>query len=73
MGWRVIRVHTFELFADPAALAVRIGESLGMQLTKRPQALFDTAAFDETPQAWGDREASNDARLASDKPPHWGS
>lgn len=72
MGWRVIRVHTFELFADPAALAVRIGESLGMQLTKRPQVLFDTAAFDETPQAWGDREASNDARLASDKPPHWG-
>jgi hypothetical protein len=72
MGWRVIRVHTFELFSDPAALAVRIGESLGMQLTKRPQPLFDTAAFDETPEAWGDRSDNNDARLKGDKPPHWG-
>jgi len=72
MGWRVIRVHTFELFSDPAALAVRIGESLGMQLTKRPQPLFDSAAFDETPEAWGDRSDDNDARLKGDKPPHWG-
>ncbi len=72
MGWRVIRVHTFELFSDPAALAVRIGESLGMQLTKRPQPLFDSAAFDETPEAWGDRSDNNDARLKGDKPPHWG-
>lgn len=72
MGWRVIRVHTFELFSDPAALAVRIGESLGMQLTKRAQPLFDAAAFDETPEAWGDGSESNDARLKGDKPPHWG-
>jgi len=71
MGWRVIRVHTFELFSDPTALAVRIGEALGMQLTKRAQPLFDTAAFDETPEAWGDRSDNNDARLKGDKPPHW--
>ncbi|MEN9957279.1 MAG: hypothetical protein RIR46_887 [Actinomycetota bacterium] len=72
MGWRVIRVHTFELFADPEALAIRIGESLGMQLTKRPQALFDVPAFDESDEAWGDRTESNDSRLKNDKPPHWG-
>jgi hypothetical protein len=72
MGWRVIRVHTFELFADPEGLAIRIGESLGMQLTKRPQALFDVPAFDESDEAWGDRSESNDARLKNDKPPHWG-
>lgn len=72
MGWKVIRVHTFELFADPAALAIRIGESLGMELTKRPQALFDPPAFEDSPEAWGDRADSNDARLKSDKPPHWG-
>jgi hypothetical protein len=72
MGWRVVRVHTFELFADPEALAIRIGESLGMQLTKRPQALFDVPAFDESDEAWGDRAESNDSRLKNDKPPHWG-
>ncbi|MEY4648497.1 MAG: hypothetical protein RL009_913 [Actinomycetota bacterium] len=72
MGWKVIRVHTFELFADPAALAIRIGESLGMQLTKRPQPLFDQPAFDDSPEAWGERSETNDARLQSDKPPHWG-
>ena len=72
MGWRVVRVHTFELFADPEALAIRIGESLGMQLTKRPQTLFDVPAFDESDEAWGDRAESNDSRLKNDKPPHWG-
>lgn len=72
MGWRVIRVHTFELFADPEALAIRIGESLGMELTKRPQPLFDVPAFDESDEAWGDTRGSNDSRLRNEKPPHWG-
>ncbi|MFM5952608.1 MAG: hypothetical protein ACKOOE_08485, partial [Micrococcales bacterium] len=72
MGWRVIRVHTFELFADPQGLAIRIGEALGMQLTKRPQTLFDIPAFDDSDEAWGDRAESNDSRLKNDKPPHWG-
>ncbi len=72
MGWQVIRVHSFELFSDPEALAIRIGEGLGMQLSKRPQQLFDTPSFDETDAAWGDRSDSNDQRLKSDKPPHWG-
>ena len=72
MGWQVVRVHSFELFSDPEALAIRIGEGLGMQITKRPQALFDSPSFDETDAAWGDRPDSNDQRLKGDKPPHWG-
>ena len=72
MGWQVVRVHSFELFSDPEALAIRIGEGLGMQLTKRPQVLFDSPSFDETDAAWGDRADSNDQRLKGDKPPHWG-
>ena len=72
MGWQVVRVHSFELFSDPEALAIRIGEGLGMQLTKRPQVLFDSPSFDETDAAWGDRSDSNDQRLKGDKPPHWG-
>ena len=31
----------------------------------------ERAAEDE-PQAWGDAEGPNDARLQADKPPHWG-
>jgi hypothetical protein len=72
MGWQVVRVHSFELFSDPEALAIRIAEGLGMQVTKRPQVLFDSPSFDETDAAWGDRSDSNDQRLKNDKPPHWG-
>ena len=74
LGWQYIRVYSFELFADPQALAVRIAESLGMQVSKRPLPLFDAAdrAFEDTDAAWGDRSDSNDQRLKQDKPPHWG-
>jgi len=72
MGWQVNRVHSFELFSDPEALAIRMAEGLGMQVTKRPQVLFDSPSFDDTDAAWGDRSDSNDQRLKNDKPPHWG-
>lgn len=72
MGWKTIRVHALEVFANPQALAVRIGDELGMALTRQPQTLFDEPSFDETDAAWGDRSDSNDQRLKNDKPPHWG-
>jgi hypothetical protein len=74
LGWQYIRVHSFELFADPQTVAQRIAEQLGMQISKRPTTLFDPAerAFEDSDAAWGDRSDSNDARLRGDKPPHWG-
>lgn len=72
MGWKTIRIHAFEVFADPQALAVRIGDELGMALTRKPQTLFDEPSFDETDAAWGEANQSNDHRLKNDKPPHWG-
>jgi hypothetical protein len=60
------------VFADPQGVAIRIGDRLGMGLSKKTEALFDEASFDETAQAWGDLEGSNDQRLKDDKPPHWG-
>jgi hypothetical protein len=74
LGWQYIRVHSFELFSDPQAIAQRIAEQLGMQISKRPTPLFDPAerAFEDSDAAWGDRSDSNDARLRGDKPPHWG-
>ncbi len=75
MGWKYIRVYSFELFSDPQKLAIRIAEELGLQVTKRPLPLFDAAdkAFEDTDLAWGDRAAlTNDQRLHQDKPPHWG-
>ena len=72
MGWRYIRVHSFELFADPQAVANRIAEDLGVQLSKKPQPLFDQdRAFEDTDLAWGDRAADNDANLRRDVPPHY--
>lgn len=74
MGWRYIRVYSFELFSDPQAIAIRIAENLGLQVSKRPLPLFDAAdrAFEDTDAAWGEGSDSNDQRLRQDKPPHWG-
>jgi hypothetical protein len=74
LGWRYIRIHSFEVFSDPQAVALRITEQLGMQVSKRPTPLFDPSdrAFEDSDAAWGDRADSNDARLRGDKPPHWG-
>jgi hypothetical protein len=72
LGWTPIRVHGFELFADPQAVALRIAESLGMQVSQRPQPLFEQErAFEDTDAAWGDRSSGNDERLRGDVPPHW--
>lgn len=74
MGWKYIRVYSFELFSDPQAVANRIAEQLGLEVSKRPLPLFDAAeqAFEDSDLAWGDRGDSNDSRLRQDKPPHWG-
>jgi hypothetical protein len=74
MGWQYLRVPSFELFADPELVAQRIAMELGIELTKKPQPLFDfePKAFEDTASAWGDPEDSNDQRLKEDKPPHWG-
>jgi hypothetical protein len=74
MGWMYLRVPSFELFADPEQVARSIALSLGIEVTKKPQPLFELSepAFEDTSSAWGDSEDSNDQRLAEDKPPHWG-
>lgn len=79
MGWRYVRVHSFELFADPQAVANRIAESMGVGV-KRSAVVDrrDEIAFEDTDLAWGDASSAsatgsgNDRRLRDDKPPHWG-
>ena len=72
-------LHSFELFADPQAVANRIAESMGIQVRRAEGAnLRDETAFEDTDLAWGDLRNStgsagaNDQRLLNDKPPHWG-
>ncbi|MEO0313141.1 MAG: hypothetical protein RL140_371 [Actinomycetota bacterium] len=72
MGWTTIRIHALEVFSDPQGLAVRIGDQLGMQISKKSQTLFDEPSFDETDAAWGEGLTSNDRSLKENKPPHWG-
>ena len=72
IGWQYLRVHSFDLFADPQAVAHRIAEDLGMQLSKQPQPLFEQdRAFEDTDLAWGDRPSTNDSDLKRDVPPHY--
>jgi hypothetical protein len=72
MGWQIIRIHALDVFSDPQGLAVRIGDALGMQISKKSQTLFDEPSFDETDAAWGEGLTSNDRSLKENKPPHWG-
>ena len=78
LGWQVLRVHAFELFADPERFARNLAESLGLKIYDRSQPLFDDVVkFEDTDAAWGEPNAQvggsgNDARLKQDKPPHWG-
>lgn len=72
MGWETIRIHALEVFSDPQGLATRIGDALGMQISKKSQTLFDEPSFDETDAAWGEGLTSNDRSLRENKPPHWG-
>jgi hypothetical protein len=74
LGWEYIRVPSFELFADPELVAQRIAIALGIEVSKKPQPLFEMEprAFEDTHSAWGDPVDSNDQRLREDKPPHWG-
>jgi hypothetical protein len=72
MGWKTIRVHALEVFADPQTLAIRIGDQLGMRVSAKEQTLFDEPSLEETDAGWGESGGSNDQRLLGDKPPHWG-
>jgi len=74
MGWNTMRVSSFELFADPQAVAYRVAAALGVSLRDKPLTMFDESdrAFEDTDLAWGERSQSNDQRLRDDKPPHWG-
>ncbi|MEY3406686.1 MAG: hypothetical protein RLZZ556_758, partial [Actinomycetota bacterium] len=73
LGWSYQRVYSFEVFSDPQSVAERIGIRLGVEITP---TMLNTQpvkrVFEDTDQAWGDKETSNDQRLREDKPPHWG-
>ena len=72
MGWEYQRVHAFEIFAKPQEVANRIAMSMGVDLRGKVEPLFDEPAYEDRPEAWGDRDEGNDDRLREDKPPHWG-
>lgn len=72
LGFKYLRVHSFDLFADPAAVAAQIASSLGMPISQNAPKLFDTErAFEDTDMAWGDKPVSNDDQLRRDIPPHY--
>ena len=77
MGWKYFRVHSFELFADPQAVAERIADAMGVPVKSSATAEPAARVFEDTDRAWGDHTAPdatgpNDRRLREDKPPHWG-
>lgn len=72
MGWHYIRVHALEIFARPQDVANRIAKSLGVDVERKAQPLFEEKAREDTNQAWGDPDDSNDDRLRDERPPHWG-
>ena len=45
LGWHYVRVHAFDLYSDPAAVAVRIAAMLGVE-PETPTADTDTQPID---------------------------
>lgn len=73
LGWSYQRVYSFEVFSDPQSVAERIGLRLGVEITPTMLNTIPVPrVFEDTDQAWGDKDSSNDQRLKEDKPPHWG-
>ena len=60
MGWTYLRVHALEIFSTPQQVALRIAKSLGAEGNSEGKNA-ERVDLD-----------SNDLRLQSDKPPHWG-
>jgi hypothetical protein len=72
LGFKYLRVHSFDLFSDPQAVTTRIAARLGMPTAQTNPQLFDAErAFEDTDMAWGDRSAGNDDQLRRDVPPHY--
>ena len=72
LGFKYLRVHSFDLFSDPHAVTTRIAACLGMPTAQTNPQLFDgERAFEDTDLAWGDRSAGNDDQLRRDVPPHY--
>lgn len=77
MGWKYFRVHSFELFADPHAVAERIANAMGLESHSTSDSAPVERVFEDTDHAWGDKAPTdfvgpNDKRLREEKPPHWG-
>ena len=72
LGFKYLRVHSFDLFSDPQAVSTRIATQLGMPISQTSPQLFDAErAFEDTDMAWGDRPVGNDEQLRRDVPPHY--
>jgi hypothetical protein len=72
LGFKYLRVHSFDLFSDPQAVTTRIAARLGMPTAQTNPQLFDAErAFEDTDMAWGDRQRGNDDQLRRDVPPHY--
>ena len=72
LGTREPHIYGATTLADVENALQAQAEQLGMQISQRPQPLFENErAFEDTDAAWGDRTENNDDRLRGDVPPHW--
>ncbi|MFM6980876.1 MAG: hypothetical protein ACKOWE_05680 [Micrococcales bacterium] len=71
LGWEYQRVFAFDLFSDPVTLAESIAKELGLKVKNAGQKSFEQDWTEESNETTGTFE-SNDSRLKSERPPHWG-
>jgi hypothetical protein len=73
LGWNYQRITAFELFADPRTMAERIAKNLGISVRHAGQQSFEVDWAAESNLSLSQEPFdSNDSRLQSEKPPHWG-
>ena len=73
LGFNYQRVHSFEVFADPQQVAIKIASKMGVDVsTAPPLTVAIERVYEDSDVGWGETNfgLSRDEQLKANKPPH---
>ena len=73
LGFNYQRVHSFEVFADPQQVAIKIAAKMGVDVTNAPPlTVAIERVYEDSDIGWGETNfgSSRDDQMRANKPPH---
>jgi len=73
LGFNYQRVHSFEVFADPQQVAIKIAGKMGADVTNAPPlTVAIERVYEDSDVGWGESNfgSSRDDQMRANKPPH---